>query len=99
MVRESKVGDRGAQTRGGDGFDYKAVAELFLSRCKATKRRPRYKRFDTAAEGVRFVVEELPAAVMQGAYLLVEEGRFRMDAIRDLYDSAGYPLRRASEKC
>jgi hypothetical protein len=56
-------------------FDYNSAAELFLARTKSTARRPRYKRFDTAAEGVRFVVEDLPAAVRPGPYLLVNEAR------------------------
>lgn len=102
MAHEAKVEDSvGArareQTRDLSGFDYNATAELFLSRNRAAKRRPKYKRFDTAAEAVRFVVEELPAAVLPGAYLLVEETRFNVEEIRHLYDSAGYPLPRAIE--
>jgi hypothetical protein len=104
MAHETKADVRGgehvrAETRELDGFDYEATAELFLSRNRAAKSRPKYKRFDTAAEAVRFVVEELPAAVLPGAYLLVEEVRFAVDEIRRLYDSAGYPLPRAIEKC
>jgi len=76
------------------GFDYGASAELFMSRSRAAKRRPKYKRFDTAAEAVRFVVEELPAAVLPGTYLLIAETRFEVEEIRHLYQSAGYPLPR-----
>ena len=95
---ETPVGEHARQqTRDLDGFDYNATAELFLSRGKAAKRGPKYKRFDTAAEAVRFVVEELPAAVLPGAYLLIEEARFGVEEIRHLYDSAGYPLPRAIE--
>ena len=83
------------QTRDLTGFDYNAAAELFLGRTRATKSRPKYTRFDTAAEAVRFVVENLPATVLPGAYLLVEETRFSVDEIRSLYESAGYPLSRA----
>jgi len=87
------------QTRDLTGFDYNARAELFLSRSGATKSRPKYKRFDTAAEAVRFVVEDLPAAVLPGAYLLVEEARFGVEEIRYLYESAGYLPSRDIEKC
>ncbi len=100
MADETKssdpIGDHvGKQTRDLHVFDYRASAELFMSRSRATKQRPKYKRFDTAAEAVRFVVEELPAAVLPGAYLLVAETRFGVEEIRYLYQSAGYPLPRA----
>ena len=99
MADETKlggpVGDNvGKQTHDLNGFDYDVSAELFMSRSRAAKRRPKYKRFDTAAEAVRFVVEELPAAVLPGAYLLVAETRFGVEEIRCLYHSAGYPLPR-----
>jgi hypothetical protein len=104
MTREVKVhgavGKHGRKRRPDPaGFDYTAAAELFLARTKSSARRPKYKRFDTAAEGVRFVIEDLPAAVCPGAYLLVDEARFGVDKIRHLYDSTGYPLPRAIEKC
>ena len=100
MAGETKLVDPAgdhvsAQARDLNGFDYGASAELFMSRSRAAKRRPKYKRFDSAAEAVRFVVEELPAAVLPGAYLLVAEARFGVEEIRDLYQSAGYPLARA----
>jgi hypothetical protein len=104
MARKAKADDSVGehtreQTRDLTGFDYNAAAELFLNRNRAAKSRPKYTRFDTAAEAVRFVVEGLPAAVLPGAYLLVEETRFGVEEIRYLYDSAGYPLPRAIEKC
>jgi hypothetical protein len=104
MARKTEADDRVGEprrepTRDLAGFDYNATAELFLNRSRAAKSRPRYERFETAAEAVRFVVEGLPAAVLPGAYLLVEEVRFGVEEIRYLYDSAGYPLQRAIEKC
>ena len=104
MPHETKVADpvgkhAREQTRDLNGFDYNAAAELFLSRIRGGKGRPQYKRFDTAAEAVRFVVEELPAAVLPGTYLLIEEARFGVEEVRYLYDSSGYPLPRAVEKC
>jgi len=104
MPRETTVDDPAddrlrEQTRDPNGFDYRASAELFMNRTRTAKRRPKYKRFDTAAVAVRFVVEDLPAAVLPGAYLLVAETRFGVEEIRSLYESAGYPLPRAVDKC
>ncbi len=102
MARETKVSDLGGHarepTRDLGRFDYNATAELFLSRNRAAKNRAKYRRFDTAAEAVRFVIESLPAAVLPGTYLLVEGERFGADEIRYLYDGTGYPLPRHIEK-
>ena len=83
------------QVRDLNGFDYNAPAELYPSRIKKGRGRITYKRFDTAAEALRFAIEEIPAAVLLGAYLEVDEARFGVQEIRFLYDSVGYPLKRA----
>ena len=86
------------QVRDRSGFDYKAPAELFPSRIKKGKGRITYKRFNTAAEALRFAIEEIPAAVLLGACLEVDEKRFNEQEIRYLYDSAAYPLKAATRR-
>ena len=82
------------KTRDLHGFDFGAPAELFSSRGKG-RAQWRYKRFETAAEAVRFAVEEMTPPALLGAYLEVEEARFAAEDIRSLYASAAYPLKRA----
>jgi len=78
-----------------DAFDYSAEAELFPSRARASRRQPvGYRRFACAAEAIRFAIEELPAEVLVGSWLEVNEDRFDARAIRSLYDRDDYPLQR-----
>jgi hypothetical protein len=78
-------------------IDFTASAELFPARSwKARSRGISYKRFDDAAEAVRFAIEELPPECLLGTYLEVEEERFDSRGIRRLYDSADFPRKRAS---
>jgi hypothetical protein len=81
-------------------FDYGASAELFSARGRMASRQPcGYWRFDSAAEAVRFAVENLPPNLLASSYLEVNELRFDSKAIRALYDRADYPLaRRATAK-
>src|SRR6201990_2195619 len=80
-------------------FSFNTSAELFPAAIRKQKRAGfAYRRFGTAAEAVRFAIEELPADSLNGAYLQVEEARFDQNGIRTLYDSAEFPLgRRAPE--
>jgi hypothetical protein len=75
-------------------FDYAAAAELFAGAARKGSKGFTYNRFDSAAEALRFAIEEAPAQAMLGAYLEVDEARFDFAQIRLLYDNARFPLRR-----
>ena len=75
-------------------FDYKKSAELFPSRSRKANRPMGYRRFDSAAEAVRFAIEELPREFLLGAYMEVDEKRFNHADVLRLYESADYPLPR-----
>jgi hypothetical protein len=66
---------------------------MFMTRAKLMRRLPvTYRRFATAAEAIRYAIEEIPAPLLIGAVMEVSEERFDHRAIRELYDGAGYPL-------
>ena len=77
-----------------DKFNYNAPAELFPSRNRKIASRVKYRRFDHAAEAIRFAVEELPEALLLGAFIEIEESRLGHKDIRALYDSERYPLKK-----
>jgi len=79
-------------------FDYCSPAELFTSKRKGGPRqRLGYRRFATAAEAVRFAVEDLPAMRTLGAWMQVGDERFDSEEIHRLYESDDYPLRRRTD--
>ena len=78
-------------------FDYSAAAELFPARNRKIPTRVKYRRFDRAADAIRFAVEELPEAQLLGAYIQVDEERLGHSDIRALYQSDGFPLRKAAK--
>jgi hypothetical protein len=79
-------------------FDYSSPAELFIPKRKGVgaRRAPTgYRRFATAAEAIRFAVEEFPAIRTFGAcWMQVGDERFDSDEICRLYESSDYPLQR-----
>jgi hypothetical protein len=80
------------------GLDYSAPAELFSCRGKNRQGQFKYKRFDTAAEAIRFAVEDISAPALLGACLEVDEVRFGHHEIHCLYEDAAYPLKRCESE-
>ena len=77
-------------------FDYGLPAELFLAKRKGGARsRLISRRFATAAEAIRFAVEDLPALRTLGASMQVGDERFNSDEIYSLYEGSDYPLRKS----
>ena len=71
-------------SRQGIAFAYSSPAELYLSRRRG--RHTDYRRFATAAEAIRYAVEELRARRSLSAWMQVGEDRFNEEEINRLYD-------------
>lgn len=87
-----------SQIRDLTGFDFRAPAELYPSRSRRVRGPFSYKRFNTAAEAVRFAIEQMPDGALLGATLEVNEARYTEAEMRALYDSPAFPLKRAAKK-
>jgi hypothetical protein len=74
-----------------DRFDFEAPAELFPSRNRKVMSKVKYRRFDSAADAIRFAVEELPEPLLLGAYIEIDEKRYGHQQIRALYASETFP--------
>ena len=74
-------------------FDLNAPAELFPSRNRKIANKVKYRRFDRASDAIRFAVEELPEALLLGAYIEINEERLGHKDIRALYEDANFPAK------
>ena len=54
------------------------------------------RRFETAADAIRFAVEELPEPLLLGACIEIDERRLNYKDIQALYASEQYPLEKRS---
>jgi Arc/MetJ-type ribon-helix-helix transcriptional regulator len=75
-------------------FNYSAPAELFLAR-RIKSSRENYRRFATAAEAIRYAVEDLRTPRAFGTWLEVGDERFNSNEIQQLYEAKDYPLRKS----
>jgi Arc/MetJ-type ribon-helix-helix transcriptional regulator len=74
-------------------FDLSSPAELFPSRNRKIANKVKYRRFDHASDAIRFAVEELPEALLLGAYIEINEERLGHKDIRALYESENFPTK------
>ena len=80
-------------------FDYSAPAELYGgSAWSGGPSAITYRRFDTAAEALRYAIEVLKGSSQRACVMEVNEQRFNHMEIRKLYDASGYPLARKTRK-
>jgi hypothetical protein len=79
-----------------DSFDYDAPAELYPGRNRKSAKKFSYRRFETAADAIRFAVEELPELLLLGACIEIDERRLSCKDIQALYASEQYPLEKRS---
>lgn len=83
-------------TGGKPRFNYSAPAELFMLRARSVHGRSAgYRRFSTAAEAIRFAIEDIPQPLLLSAVMEVQEERFDHNAIRALYQRQDFPLTRS----
>ncbi|MBA3517935.1 MAG: hypothetical protein H0T75_09895 [Rhizobiales bacterium] len=76
-------------------FDYTASAGVFTRTRRGSRGTgAKYRRFETAAEAIRYIIEELPAPLWPGITMEVNERTFDHREILHLYDSTLFPLER-----
>jgi hypothetical protein len=78
-------------------FDYGVPAELFA--LKRKKYGPvTYRRFKTAAEAIRYAVEDLSRPLLDGTFIETGTERLNGRTIQKLYGGARYPLKKAATR-
>ena len=72
--------------------NYNAPDDLFPARSKTGRRPIGYRRFGTAAEAIRFAVEQMPCELLDGTILEIERAMVDGVGIRVSYESVDFPL-------
>ncbi|WP_375597075.1 hypothetical protein [Devosia sp. Naph2] len=76
-------------------LDWTEPAELYAQSGAFHGRNARYFRFSSAAEAIRFAIEDMPAAALRSMAVESGDNRYEGNEIRALYDAQDYPLERA----
>ena len=77
-------------------MNWSAPAELYSSVATFKTRNSRYMRFPSAADAVRFAIEEMPQAALGAIAIECDDDRYEGETIRALYDAPDYPLERGT---
>jgi hypothetical protein len=72
--------------------DYFLEAALYYGKTATRGRTLSFRRFDQAAEAIRFAVEELSPSILNGCRLEIGEADYFGRAILPLYDDGAFPL-------
>jgi hypothetical protein len=75
-------------------FNFNAPADLFPARSRTGNRPVGYRRFDTAAEAIRYAIEQMPSEFLDGTVMEVEGRRVDGAGIRNLYENSEYPSKK-----
>lgn len=73
-------------------FDFDQSADLFARAHRA--QHVKYYKFPTAAQAIRFAIEQLPQNLRGGLVMEIDEVRYRAPEILTLYQRADFPLAR-----
>jgi hypothetical protein len=76
--------------------DWSLPAELYAGISSFRARNARYLRFPTAAEAVRYAIEDMPDASLRGVSIESGDNRYEGGQIRALYEAADFPLKRVT---
>lgn len=77
-------------------FDFSDLAEVFVAgKARHGRKSMVYRRFETAARAIQYVMEELAPAKRIATTMEVDGEQYRHTDIRKLYESGAYPLKRA----
>ncbi len=78
-----------------NAFRYTDPAEVYVANgIKGVRNNMAYRRFETAAKAIRFIVEDLPSKRQVGTVMEVNQRRHYHQEIRALYDAEAFPLPR-----
>ncbi len=72
-------------------FNFNLLAELYQAANTHRRKGCSYRRFDTAAEAIRFAIEDLSSTALSGCILEVDEERLGAKELKELYASPDFP--------